>query len=796
MKNIMKKALSLMLALVMVLVLAPMTTKATIDQGEGTKENPYMMGQASDFTQNLAYDTQTFFAYSTGYSDAEQKITVEGNGGFVVGTWDPRTGEYDNGSVCDNKGSINVTPIMNKAGMGVVYYYIVNINTEGNGLYYVSVGENTSASGGGVTGTGAYQDPYDITEALDAVPGVANRQTAYYMISGLNASGKYTITVGSSNTQGNYQVSDMSGTSVADSAQVAAAWTQARIEATAYASGAVLFSITSLYGNVGDFVVDVEEVTQSGGGAQVGSEENKAELVFDEITEVVPFGAYGKVYHMTWTADAEGYLSIEFPNNLNLSGWMCNISEEDFAFDAVGSESAYENDEDPETTYANPVTVGVKEGEIINIFVAATDYVAGTISYKASFEAGTVERVEETPDFREETMNEEEDYIQAYDVITEGETEAPVSLIFSHTLYDFCPTEAGIYTITVSGGVVGKWGDSMNILTNPNATTSTVEVTINSVGQSAIIGLTGLFEETVIITATKTGNVEEEVVAETNDYENTVTPSNQTLAGDFEDYQYVNIDDTTVDKAVLGADGFYHLNAADGPVLWVVLNDTWLSLMGAATANDGAGMLIEAIIEDGKVVEKINYSAALMAYAGCAATAEDGTKLYPMTADLKAMLEKAGTSLGWYDAKYGIVGSEVDTKDNWMFCTMYVEDVLEGADSNWTQDSKEGVTIRFNIPFAEFKELKIDGKVVDPKYYTAKEGSTIITLSADYLNTLEVGKHTVTAVTTNNETVETSISIVASEINNTGDATGLYIAILLLGCVALVAGFAAKKRFA
>ena len=38
--------------------------------------------------------------------------------------------------------------------------------------------------------------------------------------------------------------------------------------------------------------------------------------------------------------------------------------------------------------------------------------------------------------------------------------------------------------------------------------------------------------------------------------------------------------------------------------------------------------------------------------------------------------------------------------------------------------------------------VKIDGNTIDAKNYTAKEGSTIITLTTDYLKTLSIGTHT------------------------------------------------------
>ena len=43
---------------------------------------------------------------------------------------------------------------------------------------------------------------------------------------------------------------------------------------------------------------------------------------------------------------------------------------------------------------------------------------------------------------------------------------------------------------------------------------------------------------------------------------------------------------------------------------------------------------------------------------------------------------------------------------------------------------------------SKFVGVKVDGTLVDAKNYTVKEGSTIVTLKADYLNTLSVGTHT------------------------------------------------------
>lgn len=68
--------------------------------------------------------------------------------------------------------------------------------------------------------------------------------------------------------------------------------------------------------------------------------------------------------------------------------------------------------------------------------------------------------------------------------------------------------------------------------------------------------------------------------------------------------------------------------------------------------------------------------------------------------------------------------------------------ILDGANSSWTQNSDGGLSIRGSGAFSKFVGVKVDGSLVDAKNYTVKEGSTIVTLKADYLNTLSVGTHT------------------------------------------------------
>ena len=68
--------------------------------------------------------------------------------------------------------------------------------------------------------------------------------------------------------------------------------------------------------------------------------------------------------------------------------------------------------------------------------------------------------------------------------------------------------------------------------------------------------------------------------------------------------------------------------------------------------------------------------------------------------------------------------------------------ILDGANSDWKQNTEKTITIRGNGDFSKFVGVKIDGNTIDAKNYTAKEGSTIITLTTNYLKTLSIGTHT------------------------------------------------------
>jgi len=96
--------------------------------------------------------------------------------------------------------------------------------------------------------------------------------------------------------------------------------------------------------------------------------------------------------------------------------------------------------------------------------------------------------------------------------------------------------------------------------------------------------------------------------------------------------------------------------------------------------------------------------------------------------------------------------------------------IIAGANGSWQKSGTDGLSFTSNAAFADFTKVQVDGKDLDASNYTVKEGSTIVTLNAAYLNTLSVGKHTLSVVSANG-TATTEFTITAAPTGGS-DQTG------------------------
>lgn len=136
--------------------------------------------------------------------------------------------------------------------------------------------------------------------------------------------------------------------------------------------------------------------------------------------------------------------------------------------------------------------------------------------------------------------------------------------------------------------------------------------------------------------------------------------------------------------------------------------------------------------------------------------------------------------------------------------------IIAGANATWHKGSEDGLSFTSNAAFADFLKVQVDGKDVDASNYTVKEGSTIVTLNASYLETLSAGKHTL-AIVSDTGTAETEFTVLAAEgeaadskadndgdkesLAKTGDGSMLPITVLsILAVVSIATGVFALRR--
>lgn len=83
------------------------------------------------------------------------------------------------------------------------------------------------------------------------------------------------------------------------------------------------------------------------------------------------------------------------------------------------------------------------------------------------------------------------------------------------------------------------------------------------------------------------------------------------------------------------------------------------------------------------------------------------------------------------------------------FTTGNEPEMVSGKDLVFTKGSKEPLVFASSAGFADFIRVEIDDTVLDSKEYTVEGDNTTVTISADCLNKLDNGNHTVSIVSKN-----------------------------------------------
>ena len=230
---------------------------------------------------------------------------------------------------------------------------------------------------------------------------------------------------------------------------------------------------------------------------------------------------------------------------------------------------------------------------------------------------------------------------------------------YPNTLYEFTPTQTGVYTFTVSNGVIGDWGTVFNPTDNTENKTTTLQWTCTAEGQSALIGVAETFE--AILTVERTGDYNAEQLPEWELYENTYGFDKELP----ENAELTKIDalDDKEDTFGVDKDGFCRYGSANGPLMVIDLSEFPINLEDAILNGNSRVYIYD---DAGNMIARIDYRVALTAYL------EAG--LVPVTQELATMLRQLGDQHGWW-LEGGFVFEEEapeNAETAWMHFASYI----------------------------------------------------------------------------------------------------------------------------
>ena len=145
--------------------------------------------------------------------------------------------------------------------------------------------------------------------------------------------------------------------------------------------------------------------------------------------------------------------------------------------------------------------------------------------------------------------------------------------------------------------------------------------------------------------------------------------------------------------------------------------------------------------------------------------------------DNKAAIDAYESAKKAYDAlsagEKNMAGEHTKAILDTMLKALTAYDITSGDGSTWKENNKDnGLTFKVNGYHKKFAGIVINGTVVDKTYYEIEAGSTIITLHAEYLQTLPAGNYTLLVQYTDGSTDgEDTFTITKNESATPSDPT-------------------------
>lgn len=457
---------------------------------------------------------------------------------------------------------------------------------------------------------------------------------------------------------------------------------QASAEVQPGRMGNIMFAIQNVGATATDFTITTEVVLPQPGSVDMPD----TELILDADTTVECIEKNYGNYYYKWTATEAGTFTVTIDEScLDVCDWAVGIQyveKTDGSTDWVSAIKTKADNNEP------TISATVEVGDVVSFYVA--DYNLGNLTFMATV---TTEVIGGGDDGSEgddviggDSGEEEVNYVNSSDYLTVGENACIVDTGYEYTVYTFEPTEDGKYTFTSNNSVMGIVSNNgMWITTAPSAETVNANEfswECDDVGQSIWVAVKA---DTNIANITITReDLDKSDEVQWTIYENITTPKAFEYDGDVDELMYVDtFEDDFVNSAVLGKDGYYHLNNAEGPILYVNLNDSLMSLVKIVSTGKLSAVYYG---DNGEVTKKVDYTLALLEYLGVKDIAEleakqigDNPVIYPLTEDLITMFKEVGNTNKWYGEK-GVVGGTAE--DAWMFACYYSPTADDGGNDN------------------------------------------------------------------------------------------------------------------
>lgn len=248
----------------------------------------------------------------------------------------------------------------------------------------------------------------------------------------------------------------------------------------------------------------------------------------------------------------------------------------------------------------------------------------------------------------------------------------------------YAPTTPGTYEFTSDNGTqIGYYGGPHFVqetsAVDVNNNVFTISVNAGMVGGNVfVIGIDAGEAESCILSIVRTGEPEHTIEDEPwMVYEPTVKLAPYSLPAGA---SLKNFDLTAAGyKLVLNeSDGFYHLDSKDGPLVLVRLDGEVPYLDGFKVILEHSGVTKYFFDEDGAFVKKENYSDCLLKYIENM-DADNG--VYPLTEDLKYIIQQRGEYSGWFDQNNGLylfkdengnLVPGINPEISWLFMCCYI----------------------------------------------------------------------------------------------------------------------------